>query len=129
MTVRRLSGVLVEGRELVFVSRAVDAVLDQQRRRDGIYPAPWLRELSEELRAASAACLARPGQRDVPVELSSAPFFVGEDWITTKEAATMMGISARTVRRRATDLGARRVGGRLLIDPVVVADFGRGDAA
>lgn len=123
--VRLRGAVLLQGPALIDAARCVSATIEGLRRRDGIEPPERLRLLSAALRAEAEVVLSSARQDDVAVSddhalLSSVDVLA---WHTPREVAATMGVSVRTAQRWARNLGARRVGGRLLIDPVAVAEL------
>lgn len=90
-------------------------VAQRARARNGLPPSRALAAL------ASAA-----GQQDT----QPAPQPDTEpEWITTEEAAQMLGISNRQARRLAPALGGRLTGGRWLLDHRAVTEHQEGSAA
>jgi len=92
-------------------------VAQRARQRNGLPPSRGL-----------AALLAATGQPDTPPTptLETEP-----DWITTEEAAHMLGCSNRQTRRLAPQLGGRLTAGRWLLDRHAVTEHinGRTTAA
>jgi hypothetical protein len=78
-------------------------------RRDGIQPSPRLRQLLDVLArtAADIRAVSPAGHGDVPHndELRQSTSL---DPISTKEAAVILGLSERQVRRVADDIGVHR---------------------
>ncbi len=110
MSVHRLpaDAVLLTGNALDAARYAVHIAQDH-RRRNGLPPLAAL--------AALAAAMSPGGHADTPAPL------VGEaDYMTTDEAAALLGCSERHVRRMAPALGGRLVGGRWLVDRQAVAE-------
>lgn len=104
--------VLLTGEALEAVAYAVSTA-QTARRRNGYPPMASLCRLSEALSPA--------GQADSPdEEIRDA------DHMTTEEAATVLGVSCRTVRRLAPGLGGHLVGGRWFLDRMAVAEHKRG---
>ncbi len=119
MSVHKLppGSVLITGSGLDALRYAV-RVAQRARQRNGL---PRVAALD-----ALAAAVAAPGQPDSPNDP------VGEaDDVTTEQAAEMLGVSLRTVRRLAPGLGGRLVGGRWLLDRQAVTEHinGRSTAA
>ncbi len=117
MTAYRLppGAVLLDGADLAVVRYAVE-VAQRARRRNGLPRSTALAQLAD--------ALAVPGQTDAPDE---AP---GEaEYMSTHEAATLLGCSERQARRLAPALGGRLVGGRWLLDRVAVTEHLEGTAA
>lgn len=111
---------------LLLTGDAVDAlayavqVAQRARRRNGL-PAS---------RALTALALAATGHADNethPPEHSE-PHTTTE-WITTEEAARMLGCSNRQARRLAPTLGGQLTGGRWLLDRQAVTEHREGQAA
>lgn len=106
---------------LLLTGDAVDAlayaatVAQRARQRNGL---PASRAL--------AALLTAAGQQDTPETpaLETEP-----EWITTEEAARMLGVSNRQARRLAPALGGRLTGGRWLLDRRAVEEHTQGKAA
>jgi hypothetical protein len=82
---------------------------------DGIQPPLRLRALAEQLRHAATEVRSVPRPRSVERLIGDTMTVVD-----TKEAARMLGVSARHVRRLAPRLGAERVHYRWQLDPVAV---------
>ena len=117
MTAYRLpaGAVLIDGRHLEALRYAI-AAAQRARRRNGLPPALALSEL--------AALVAPLGHGDTPDDPT------GEsDDMTTNQAAAVLGLSPRTVRRLASGLGGRLVGGRLLLDRLAVTEHIEGMTA
>jgi hypothetical protein len=106
--------VMLRGLALADTSRAVSYVV-KQGRRDGVR-APRLTRLEATLRAETAAA---NGHADAPGADVVVPFV--EDVMSTEEVAAATGISPRHIRRRAAELGGRRIAGRWCFDPVIIA--------
>jgi hypothetical protein len=106
--------VLLSGPALADVSRAVTWTL-QQARRDGIR-SPRLTRLDAALRTETAAA---NGHTDAPAGGSVLPF--PQDVMSTEEVAAAMRMSPRHVRRRAHELGGRKIAGSWCFDPVIIA--------
>jgi hypothetical protein len=109
--------VLLSGLALADVSRAVTWTL-KQARRDGVR-APRLTRLDAILRAEAAASISATGYAKAPTDAAVVPF--PQDVMSTDEVAAAIGIGPRHVRRRAHELGGRKIGGRWCYDPVIVA--------
>lgn len=114
MTVYRLpaGAVLLDGPSLDAVRYAVD-VAQRARRRNGL---PRLAALD-----ALDAAVTPSGHTDTDDEPTGQP-----DDMTTTEAAALLGISERTARRHAPNLGGRLTAGRWLLDRQAVAEHLRG---
>ena len=104
--VRLRGAVLLQGPALVDAWRALAAVVESGRRRDGIEPPERLKVLEAVLRAEAAEALARTRQDDgaAGVEGASLAAVDVAAWHTTREVAAAMGISLRTAQRLAPDL-------------------------
>lgn len=104
-------GVVVIRDAVLFTGRAVDLVLyavataKAHRRRNGQPPLQALVDLETSLAEAAR------GHADKPNEDECQP-----DYMTTDEAAQMLGCANRTVRRKAPLLGGRIIGGRWFVD-------------
>jgi hypothetical protein len=118
--------ITLRGVAVVDCARAVRAVIDSGRRRDGIEPPKRLQILAAILTEKAERVLSRARQGDVALHDGQQEFGrvdVTADWIGTREAAKVMQVSHRSAQRLAKSLGARRVAGRWLIDPAAVAEF------
>ncbi|MFX1757245.1 helix-turn-helix domain-containing protein [Rhodococcus sp. As11] len=114
--VQRLApGVLLLTGDAVQALAYAVQVAQRARQRNGLPPSRALAAL------ASAA-----GQQDT--EPASA-LETEPEWITTEEAARMLGISDRQARRLAPRLGGRLTGGRWLLDRRAVTEHQEGQAA
>ncbi len=107
--------VVVPGGAVILHGPALDLAVyavrlaQQARARNGLPSSIGLEQL--------AAVLAAPGQSASP------PAAVAEhDLMTIHEAAEALGVSERTARRLAPQLGGRLVGGRWLLDRQCVAE-------
>jgi hypothetical protein len=108
-----LSGgeVLLQGATLRLVAGLVGQGL-AARRRDGYRPSAMELEVTEALRRAAA--MSRPGHADVP---EAAPERSSGQAISSAEAARILEVSPRQVRRLTGELGGRRtVAGPLEFD-------------
>ena len=83
-----------------------------------------LKHMLQALQGEAAFVLLAPevtarGQRDArpAADLPTSPHEV----IDTTEAAAQLGLSPRTLRRRAAEFGGRRIGDRWVFDPMIVA--------
>lgn len=114
MTVYRLppGAVLLTGTALDAARYAVD-VTQRARARNGLPPSSALARL--------AAALAAPGQTDTAEEAPGQG-----DYMTTDEAAHLLGCSTRQARRLAPALGGQLVGGRWLVDRLAVTEHTEG---
>lgn len=77
--------------------------------------------LSRSARLDVLAAVTVAGQADTAEEP-----VVEADYMTTEEAATVLGVSCRTARRLAPGLGGRVVGGRWFLDRLAVAEHKEG---
>lgn len=109
--------VLLSGRALVQVVRFVEVGVAVAR-RDGIATPPEVTELVATLRAAAGAAVdAARLEVAAVVEERDESEVVG-----VGEAAAMLGLCVRQVRRRAArDFGGRKRGGDWLLDRALVA--------
>lgn len=110
MTAARVpeGAVLLAGRQLAIVAWAIRQAQDDYRRRNGAN--------SSEL-AALLAVVSPPGHGDTPAGAEPHP-----ETMTTTEAAHLLGMSPRTVRRKADALGGRLVGGVLVFNRQAVLE-------
>jgi hypothetical protein len=83
--------------------------------RDGIHP-PRLVQLEAVLRAEAMTANGR-GFRDHRETGGAFP----ADMITTEQAAAALGISPRHLRRRADELGGRKVGTAWMFDSLIIS--------
>lgn len=106
------SAVLLQGRAVIDVHYLVAIGVRETTRRDGISPSPRLQALLKVLASAARDLQAESavGPADVRIEADAEPSTVLDD-TTTAEAATMLGISSRQVRRLAHELGGHQVRG------------------
>lgn len=101
--VMRGGEVLLAGSEVRVLAGLAAAGL-AARRRDGWVPSAAERDLVERLAEASA--MSRPGHGDVPAPAASGSLR-RRAAVSTAEAARLLGISPRQVRRLSEDLGGR----------------------
>lgn len=120
------SGVLLEGLAIVDCWRAA-RLLIAATRRDGLPVPNRLRVLEAVLGAEAGRVMADLGCSDVPTS-PAAPSLPLTTW-TTKEAATVLGVSERRARALAPRLGGQRVGWSWQLDPVAVATYAERRAA
>lgn len=99
---------LLDGPALAVVAYSV-AVAQQARRRNGRPPLAALDALASTLAAAGQADEDQDHHGDA-------------EYMTTDDAARLLGISPRTARRLAPGLGGRKVGGRWLVDALAVRE-------
>lgn len=104
MTAARLpeGAVIVFGDDVELLAYAIRAT-QVERRRNGLASSPRLEHL--------AALLTPPGRPDTPDNDVQE-----HDWVSTEDAAELLGISPRTARRRATEFDGRLIGGRWMLD-------------
>lgn len=116
--VRVESGVLLQGRMLEVARYAVETT--QRHRLRNAYPVlPSLEFLAQALTAVTAA-----GHTDSDQQPE------GEaDYMTSEEAAQVLGWSPRTVRRHAAKLGGHKSGGVWLVDRQAVLEHLEGVTA
>lgn len=114
------AGLAISGRTLDLLLLAIrDA--QRYRARNGAGPLRVYAELADIL--TSAGALSEVGQADIE------PGPVGEaEFMTVNEAAERMGVTERTVRRKARALGGRQVGGVWLLDRAAVLEHLEGAA-
>lgn len=121
MTVLRIpaGAVLLTGSALEAARYAV-TVAQRARRRNGLPPLGSLVALAEALDAAASVGGHEDTTDDTPGEA---------DYMTTDEAARLLGCTPRTARRKASALGGRIIGGRWLVDRQAVAEHLEGMTA
>jgi hypothetical protein len=107
--------VVLRGRVLVDVARAVTAALAAAERLDGLVAPPRLVELRRTLDREARAVAAASGRADVPGDRDLAESMADVRHMSTKEAGELLKLSTRQVRRLAADLGAHKVAARWLI--------------
>lgn len=117
MTLYRLpaGAVLLADEDAAAALYAVEAA-QRSRQRNGLPPLLSLTRLH--------AALAPPGHGASPTEPVGEP-----ELVTTREAAELLRVSVRTVRRLAPGLGGRIVGGRLLLDRQAINEHTQGVTA
>lgn len=113
------NAVVMAGRSLDLVAQAIREA-QRWRARNGL---PALDAYAKLLAAvtANATPVAVDGHADSP----AAPVVEAEA-MTTHEAAALLGVSDRTARRLAPELGARRVGRAWLLDRAAVLEHAEG---
>ena len=114
MIARVEHAVLLTGREIEAVGYAIK-LAQRDRARNGL---PRSRDLDQ---LAAAVAQAAGGQPDSPEQPE-----VQADYISCREAATILGASERSVRRWAPGLGGQLVGGRWLVDRQAVVEHAAG---
>ena len=114
--------VLLRGPAVVDVWRlaAVGARVTEQR--DGIARPARVSALLAALEAEARTAMSANGHADVRDEADEAPCAV-YDHIDTREAATLVGVSERQLRRVAGELGGRRCGRGWLFDRAQVIAY------
>lgn len=119
--------VLLRGSALAHVSRLADVGARVVERGDGIAPHPELRRLLEELRAEAAEvpAVSATGHADVrgPGGWAESGAMGWTDPVDGGEAALMLGVGVRQLRRLAPSLGGRKVGGSWVFERAAVAAF------
>ncbi|MBJ8344830.1 hypothetical protein [Antrihabitans sp. YC2-6] len=109
---------LIDTNAIVLQGAAVEAVREavmlaqRRRRRERLPESRTLNSLVEVLNMSAA------GQSDIGTGMEE---HAGEQ-ISIEEAATMLKLSARQVRRIAPQLGGQLVGGRWLLDRLAVLE-------
>ena len=119
--VQRLGpAIVLQGAALVEVMGLVALGIRERSRRNGVNASPRLTNLLGEMGEAASWAMSS-GHADVP----KTPVLAGSDSveIPTEEAAAMLALSDRQVRRLASTLGARKVHGALVWDRGAVAAY------
>lgn len=117
MSVYRVrEAVLLDGEALALARRCVE-IAQAARRRNGLSPDRRL--------VALAAALAGPGQPDSDHD-TPGDDGVMSSFVTIAQAADMLGVSERTVRRLAPGLGGRKAGAVWLVDEAAVIEHREG---
>ena len=111
----RANAAVQTGDALGLLAYAVDTT-QRARARNGLPPLAGLVSLR--------ALVTPAGHGDNPSEPEGEP-----ELVTTREAAELLHLSARTVRRLAPGLGGRLVGGRLLLDRQAITEHLQGATA
>lgn len=116
MTTYRLpaGAVLIDGEALGLMRYTVE-VTQRARARNGLPPSRHLAQL--------AALLAVDGHADSSDDPASEA-----DYVSTEEAADLLGCSTRTARRLAPQLGGQRIAGRWVLDRLAIAEHNQGRA-
>ena len=114
MITRIERGVLLTGREIEVIVYAV-RVAQRDRARNGL---PRSRDLDQLAAAVTQAAVGQPDSGE-QVEVQA-------DYISCREAASILGCSERSVRRWAPGLGGQLVGGRWLVDRQAVVEHAAG---
>lgn len=116
----RVQGVVLQGPALIDVRRYFRAGIEAQRRRDGTEPTAAALGLLALIDAATAEyvdhLMSRAGHVEVPDppdQAESPP--ASPERVSTREAAVLLQLSNRQVRRRP-DLGGVKVGPTLTFD-------------
>lgn len=118
--VRVRDAVLLAGGDLALVRAAV-AAAQRERARHGYGPHPRLAELARHL--------ADAGQPDSPADPPGHDGPVPIVELTAAKAAELLGVSARTARRLAPELGGRKLAGAWLLDASAVTEHRGGTTA
>lgn len=124
-TVQRLgTAVLVQGAAVPALARLAARGL-RDRDRDGLPPSPSLAALVAVIEAAADAAgdvsPARPAGRPA---LATSAGWEPPRGVTSSEAADLLGLSVRQVRRLKEDLGGWYGGTKLMFDPERIAEYG-----
>ena len=114
MSALHIDGLLLTGPHLE-AARYACRVAVSARIRHGLHIPPTLAELHAQL--------SGDGHTDSGADTSA------EDWITTSEAAHILGCTQRTIRRIAPQLDGRRTPGGWLIPRSAVTQHQEGQAA
>lgn len=107
--------VLLTGSDVDALRYAVE-VAQRARARNGLPPSKALAQLARTVTAAG-----QPDSTEAPE--------VQPETVTSDQAAAMLGVSERTARRLAPQLGGRLIGGRWLLDRQAVTEHKEGTAA
>lgn len=116
MTAQRVDGVLLTG-DAIRVAYLGIMKAQESRRRDGLPPSRAF--------ATLANLLSPSGHADTDSDPAGQAERNGMGpgsggWMSTQEAANLLGCSPRTVRRKAKELGGRKTAGVLTLDPIAV---------
>lgn len=110
--------VLIQGPALVELAGLIRRGL-RDRARDGYRPTTRAATILTAVdRAASR--MSPAGREDVPADVDPEQW-TSDNRITTAEAARILGLSARQVRRKRDELAGSYIGGALLFDQATVA--------
>jgi len=112
--------VLLRGPAVAHLSRALDWMLAVHARRDSVGASKPLRDL-QQLLATEAAQVSARTFADVR-EAAAVPISP-QNMINAQEAAAMLRLSDRHVRRIAGDLGGRQIAGRWVFDRDQIAAY------
>jgi hypothetical protein len=112
--------VLLRGPAVAQLSQVLDGVIRLHERRDSVQATAALRAL-QQLLAAETAQVALSARPFADVRKPAAVPMSPENMINTEEAAAMLRLSPRQVRRLAVELEGRRVAGRWVFDQDLVA--------
>jgi hypothetical protein len=110
--------ILLRGRAVVDAYRLAQSAAEQVCRRDGLVLPVRVTELLAVLRVEAEAVLASvaaDGQTATPQPVPAAELGVG-DPVGVEEVAQMAGISVRSARRMAHELGGRKLGRAWVFD-------------
>lgn len=115
--VRVRDALLLAGDDLDALAAAV-ALAQRARHAQGLAPSPrWVR---------LAAVLADRGHADNPTDDTEDAGPMQDHRLTVDAAAVALGVSARTARRLAPELGGHKIGGTWLLDAEAVAEHREG---
>jgi hypothetical protein len=112
--------VLLRGPALLEVSRALEWMIRVHERRDSVNASQPLRAL-QQLLATEAAQVAMSARTFADVRKPADVQPSQNIMITSEEAAHMLQLSTRQIRRLAADLEGRQIAGRWLFDRLIVA--------
>ncbi len=111
--------VLLTGEEIELARYAVE-VTQRARTRNGLPNSRRLGLLYEALAGCGQTDSAEEAGEQAEAQVQG---------MTVTEAAELLRVSARTVRRLAPRLGGRRIGGRWVLDPLAVTEHVEGQTA
>lgn len=97
----------------------VNELLDRKIRAGAHIPG-WMRSLASKLDLASALSSAGHQSDSGGEDLGPSP------WIGSAEAADILGVHPRTVRRWRADLGGEIIAGRMVFNPRAVHEYAEG---
>ncbi len=125
----RLGGgqVLLRGPAVLDAARLVEHGVRLTRQRDNIAPNPHVLSLLDALRAEAGELMSAVGHSDVRDHDDQPPSEHEE--ITAAEAAELLGVTDRHIRRLAPDLGARKVGGAWVYERSAVTAYALAEPA
>ncbi len=112
MGARTVAGpaVVLEGRSLVIVAVALDEIASRLKTREDIAEFADLREIVADACRISATASVEETGRGWLCEIDASRH------LDSEEAATMLDVSPRRARQRASEFGGQRVGGRWYFD-------------